>query len=73
MLKILVSEKGFGLVYVIASLLIVAAAVIGLFISTFYTKAKAIENYHYRAALLLAVDRMELIKFHNKYNQGGKE
>ncbi|HHE38308.1 MAG TPA: hypothetical protein ENL20_07020 [Candidatus Cloacimonetes bacterium] len=70
MFRQITSERGFGLVHVIAALMIVTVALVGIFISTFYAQKKATENYHYRAALLIAADRMEQIKFHNKYNEG---
>ncbi len=69
MFKILSSEKGLGLVHVIASLIIVSAAIIGLVYASFYAKKTATENYHYRAALLIASDKMEQIKYHNRNNQ----
>lgn len=64
--KVLYSEKGFGLVHVLAALIIVSISVGGLFIATVTARVKAVENYHYRAALLVAAGKMELLKFHNK-------
>lgn len=64
--KILVSEKGFGLVHVLAALIVVTISVGGLFLASVTARVKAVENYHYRSALLVAAGKMELIKFRNK-------
>jgi len=66
MITALSSEKGFGLVHVLAALIIVTVSVAGLFIATVTAKAKASENYHYRSALLVAAGKMELIKYANR-------
>jgi len=72
MFKILDSEKGFGIIHVIAVLLITTIAMAALWISTMYTRAKANENYHYRSAILQAAERLELLKFYN-LNKNGAE
>jgi hypothetical protein len=64
------SEDGFGLIQVLAVLVIVTIAISGLFITTMYARSKSIENYHYRAALLYASSKIELIKYYNRYNKG---
>ncbi|KQC07515.1 MAG: hypothetical protein APR54_00890 [Candidatus Cloacimonas sp. SDB] len=64
--KILASEKGFGLVHVLAALIIVTVSVAGLFIASVVARSKAVENYHYRSALLVASAKMELIRYHNR-------
>ncbi len=65
---LLKSEKGFGLIQVIASLLITSGAIAALFISSYYAQSKANEHYHYRSALLQASGRLELIKYYNRSN-----
>lgn len=64
------SEKGFGIIGVIAALLIVSIGITGFFVSAFYARKKAEENYHYRAALLGATAKLELIRYYNRNNQG---
>jgi hypothetical protein len=59
------SEEGFGLISVLLTLLIVSIAVAGLFVSVHYANSKALENYHFRAALLQASGRMDLIRSRN--------
>lgn len=66
--KILKSEKGFGLLHVLAALVIVSVAIAGLFISIYYARSKAIESYHYRKTLLACAGKMELIKYYNPDN-----
>jgi len=65
-LKILKSEKGFGLIHVLAVLIIVSISITGLVFSSAYARYKAVENYHYRAALLACAEKMEYIKFFNR-------
>ena len=60
------SEKGFGLIHVLASLLIVSVALIGLFISISFARNRVHENYHFRSALLAASSKMEYVKFTNR-------
>lgn len=60
------SEKGFGLIHVLASLLIVSVSLIGLFISINFARNRANENYHFRSALLSASSKMEYVKFVNR-------
>ncbi|MBN1326317.1 MAG: hypothetical protein JW996_00030 [Candidatus Cloacimonetes bacterium] len=62
------SERGFGLIHVLGMLIIVTVAIVGLFISTNYARYKANENYHYRSALLVAAEKMEIIKCYNRLN-----
>lgn len=69
-MKNYLSEDGFGLIQVLAVLVIVTIAISGLFITTMYARSKSIENYHYRAALLYASSKIELIKYYNRYNKG---
>ena len=64
--KILTSEKGFGLVHVLAALIVVSISVGGLFIASVTARVKAVENYHYRSALLVASAKMELIRYRNR-------
>jgi len=68
--KVINSEKGFGIVGVIAALLIVSIGITGFFVSAFYARKKAVENYHYRAAILGAAAKLELIRYYNRNNQG---
>ncbi len=63
--KTLKSEKGFGLLHVLAVMVIVSVAIAGLFISIYFAKSKAIENYHYRKVLLGMAGKMDLIKSYN--------
>ncbi len=64
------SEKGFGLVQAIVVLGIVTVSLTGLFISSFYARNKANENYHYRVALLKATALLEELKWHNRISVG---
>ena len=64
------SEKGFGLVQAIVVLGIVTVSLTGLFISSFYARNKANENYHYRVSLLKATALLEEVKYHNRINVG---
>jgi len=66
MKKILSSQKGFGLIQVLGALIIVTISLTGLFISAYYARHKAIENYHYRVALLKATQMLEEIKFNHR-------
>ena len=70
MFEKLKSEKGFGIIGVIAALLIVSVGITGFFVSAFYARKRVQENYHYRAALLEATSKLELIKYYNRNNQG---
>jgi len=60
------SEKGFGLIHVLATLLIVSVALIGLFISISFARNRVNENYHFRSALLAASSKMEFVKYVNR-------
>ena len=66
MRKILSSQKGFGLIQVLGALIIVTISLSGLFISAYYARHKAIENYHYRVALFKATQKLEEIKFNHR-------
>jgi hypothetical protein len=67
--KLLTSNRGFGLIQTVASLIIVTIAVVGLFITSFYARYKANENYHYRSALLAAAEKIDWVKYKNLGNQ----
>ena len=70
MLKnILTSEKGFGIVQILGALIIATIAIAGLFVTAYYTRHKAVGNYHYRVALLKATQKLEEIKYYNHNNQ----
>ena len=60
------SEKGLGLIQVVAALAIASVAMAGLFLTSFHTRKQAVENYHYRAALLAASAKLDLIRYHNR-------
>ncbi len=66
MQKILSSQKGFGLIQVLGALIIVTISLSGLFISAYFARHKAIENYHYRVAMLKAVQKLEEIKYNHR-------
>lgn len=66
MQKILSSQKGFGLIQVLGALIIVTISLSGLFISAYFARHKAIENYHYRVALLKATQKLEEIKYNHR-------
>jgi hypothetical protein len=68
--KLLYSERGMGIIQVLAALLIVTVSVSGLFISSYYARYKADAHYHYRVALLKAAQKLEEIKCINMFNQG---
>jgi len=68
--KKLDSEAGFGIIHVSATLLIASVAIAGLFVTSFYVRQKAQENYHTRVALLKASEALEKIKLHNRSEQG---
>ena len=71
MLKnILTSEKGFGIVQILGALIIATIAIAGLFVTAYYTRHKAVGNYHYRVALLKAAQKLEQIKYYNSNNLG---
>ena len=64
------SEAGFGIIHVLATLLIASVAIAGLFVTSFYVRQKAQENYHSRVAVLKASEALEKIKLFNRSNQG---
>jgi hypothetical protein len=66
MKTLITSERGLGLIQVLASLFIVTLALGGLLVSTYYAQRKAVENYHYRRALLVAMEKIEVIRYFNK-------
>jgi type II secretory pathway pseudopilin PulG len=66
MKKILSSQRGFGLIQVLGALIIVTISLSGLFISAYFARHKAIENYHYRVALLKATQKLEEIKYNHR-------
>jgi Tfp pilus assembly protein PilV len=66
MKTLITSERGLGLIQVLASLFIVTLALGGLLVSTYYAQRKAVENYHYRRALLAAMEKIEVIRYFNK-------
>ncbi|MDO9578856.1 MAG: hypothetical protein Q7J16_13315 [Candidatus Cloacimonadales bacterium] len=68
--KLLSSNKGFGLVQVVATLLMVSIAVAGLFISSYIARHQAINNYHYRCALLKGLEVFERLRWGNRFNSG---
>ncbi len=70
MINTIRSEKGFGIIQVLGALLIVTIAVAGLFLSSYYSHHKANENYHYRVALLKAMQKLEEVKYYNMHNNG---
>ena len=63
-------EAGFGIIHVLATLVIASVAIAGLFVTNFYVRQKAQENYHTRVALLEGADTMEKIRWFNRNNQG---
>ncbi|MCK4653428.1 MAG: hypothetical protein KAU01_03180, partial [Candidatus Cloacimonetes bacterium] len=69
--SILTSEKGFGIVQILGALIIATIAIAGLFVTVYYTRHKAVGNYHYRVALLKATQKLEEIKYKNRNNQMG--
>jgi Tfp pilus assembly protein PilV len=66
MKSLITSERGLGLIQVLASLFIVTIALTGLLVSTYYTQRRAVENYHYRRALLTAMEKVEIIRYSNR-------
>ncbi|MBT3755527.1 MAG: hypothetical protein HOK80_10035 [Candidatus Cloacimonetes bacterium] len=68
--KILSSEDGFGIIQALAGLMIVTIALTGLFLSSYYAWHSAIGNYHYRVVLLKAHQKLEEVKYLNRYNEG---
>jgi hypothetical protein len=64
------SQRGFGLVAVLAALIIVTVSIGGLFIVSALARQKVHESYHYRAVLLGVSGKMEYIKFHNRNISG---
>lgn len=71
MLKTLKSERGFGLVQAVATLVMVSIAVAGLFISSYVARHKALNNYHYRCALLKGLEVFERLRWANRVNDIG--
>jgi hypothetical protein len=69
-LKILKSDKGFGLVQAVATLVMVSIAVAGLFISSYIARHQALNNYHYRCALLKGLEVFERLRWYNRFNTG---
>lgn len=67
--KILSSKDGFGIIQTLAGLVIVTIALSGLFISSYYAWHGAVGNYHYRVVLLKAHQKLEQVKFANRYNE----
>jgi len=57
------SESGFSMVESILALAIVSIAIVGLFISTVFSRSRAIQNYHYRSALLIGAGVADSLKF----------
>jgi len=64
------SESGFGLLEAMIVLVIASIAITGLFLASIYARAQAVENYHYRSALLHAAGQLELIRFSNQQTDG---
>jgi len=60
------NESGFGLISVLAMMLIVSVAILGLFMSIEYARAQADLNYHQRSALLIAQGYLDKIKCDNR-------
>ena len=71
MKEILSSQKGVGIVQILGALIIVTISLSGLFISAYYARHKAIENYHYRVALLKATQKLEEIKYNHRNKLSG--
>jgi prepilin-type N-terminal cleavage/methylation domain-containing protein len=70
MKSIINNQRGFGLIEALVAIVISGIAMTGLFVGSGYARAKAVENYHYRVALLRASEVMENIKHYNRYNKG---
>ncbi|MDP8204935.1 MAG: hypothetical protein P9L95_10435 [Candidatus Tenebribacter mawsonii] len=68
--KILSSDDGFGIIQALAGLIIVTIALSGLFLSSYYAWHSAVGNYHYRVVLLKAHQKLEEVKYLNRYNEG---
>jgi len=68
--RLLNSNGGFGLVQAVATLAMVAIAVAGLFISSYIARHHAINNYHYRVALLKGLGVFERLRWANRFNTG---
>ncbi len=64
------SESGFGLLEALVVLIIASIAIAGLFMASIYARAQAVENYHYRSALLQTAGQLELIKWYNHGSEG---
>ena len=64
------SEAGFGIIQVLATLVIASVAIAGLFVTSYYVRQKATENYHTRVAMLHATEVLEKIKLFNRNNDG---
>lgn len=59
-------ESGFGLIHVLALMLIVSLSLLGMFMSIEYARAQSNANYHTRRALLIAQGYIEEIKYDNR-------
>lgn len=68
--RLLSSNNGFGLVQAVAALFIVSIAVAGLFISSYIARHQAINNFHYRCALLKGLEVFERLRWGNRFNTG---
>lgn len=64
------SEAGFGIIQVLATLVIASVAIAGLFVTSYYVRQKATENYHTRVAMLHATEVLEKIRWFNRNNEG---
>lgn len=62
--------KGFSIIEVIASLLILTLALGSILMTSLYASVKAENNYHYRAALLAVYGEMEQIQCARKITGG---
>jgi len=69
MKTILNNQRGFGIIEALTAIVISGIAMVGLLLGSTFAKAKAIENYHYRKALLRASEVMENIKYYNRNNR----
>ena len=64
--KIIRSDNGFGIIQVLAGLIIVTIALSGLFLSSYYAWHNTVGNYHYRVVLLKAHQKLEMVKYVNR-------
>lgn len=65
------NDKGFTLIEVLATLLILTLAFSSLLMTTEYAATKAVYNQHYRQALLLATGQMERIRAYRGMSSTG--